>query len=361
MRTSIQNYVINQMRILVFSENFFPDMGGLERNTFTLASTLSELGHEVTVLTGTLKTDDEIYPFKVVRSKSQSTYWAVIKETDLIFINGGIALKVCLAALVLRKKYLPIYIMYNTYLSEKQGFVANLNRVLREYLASKAKLNITLSQYTKELLQSLSPKHAVEILLNPIDGELERIAAQKNGMVKHKIHDLLFAGRMIEGKGIFILIDAIAELKSVRNLKVAFAGEGDDKDALLAYAKEKNVDIAYLGRLNNEQIIEAYLQSKVLVVPSSTHKEGNPLVIAEAISLGLPIIASDQPPMIEAVGNAGYIFKSGRADDLAQKIMQLFNGDNLQDKTKETQVRKQEFSYAKYKTTLNNILLKAAT
>ncbi len=347
------------MRILVFSENFFPNMGGLERNTFTLASTLSALGHEVTVLTGTLRTDNESYPFEVVRSKSQSTYWAVIKQTDLIFINGGIALKICLAALVLRKKYLPIYIMYNTYISEKQGFVANMSMKLRKYLASKATLNISLSQYTKELLQSLSPNHAVEILLNPIDGELERIAAQKSGMSKNKTYDILFAGRMIEGKGIFILIDAISKIKPLLNLKIAFAGEGEDKEALLAYTKERQVDIDYLGRLNNEQIIEAYLQSKVLVVPSSTHKEGNPLVIAEAISLGLPIIASDQPPMIEAVGDAGYIFKSGSADDLAQKIKQLFNPDNLLEKTKATTIRKQEFSYAKYKTTLNSILQKA--
>ena len=347
------------MKVLVFSENFFPDMGGLERNTFTLASTLSALGHDVTVLTGTLRTDSEMYPFKVVRSKSKGTYWSVIKATDLIFINGGIALKVCLAALMMRKKYLPIYIMYNSYLSEQQGFVANINRRLRQFLASKATMNITLSQYTKELLQSLSPHHTVEILLNPIDGELERIAAQKNGMAKHKKYDILFAGRMIEGKGIFILIDAMSKLNAAVPLSLAFAGEGEHKEALLAYAKEKHVNITYLGRLNNEEIIEAYLQSKVLVVPSSTHKEGNPLVIAEAISLGLPIIASDQPPMIEAVGEAGYIFKSGSADDLALKINLLFNGNNLQEKTNETQVRKQEFSYAQYKKTLDNILQKA--
>jgi glycosyltransferase involved in cell wall biosynthesis len=347
------------MRILVFSENFFPDMGGLERNTFTLASTLSTLGHEVTVLTGTLRSDNEIYPFKVVRSKSKVEYFSVIKNSDLIFINGGIALKICLAALVLRKKYLPIYITYNTYISENQSFTAKMALRLRKYLANKAIVNITLSQYTKELLQSLSPNHAVEILLNPIDGELERIAEQKKGLSDNKIFDVLFAGRMIEGKGIFILIDAISKLKSLLNLKIAFAGEGEDKEALLAYAKEQQVEISYLGRLNNEQIIEAYLQSKVLIVPSSTHKEGNPLVIAEAISLGLPIIASDQPPMIEAVGDAGYIFSSGNADDLAQKIKQLFNGNNLQVKTSKTHIRKQAFSYAQYKITLDGILKKA--
>ena len=345
------------MKILVFSENFFPDMGGLERNTFTLASTLSALGHETTVLTGTLRTDDAVYPFDVVRSKDLGTYFSTIQKTDLIFINGGIALKICLFALLLGKKYMPIYITYNSYLSDNQGFKARLNTGLRKYLASKATLNITLSDYTKTLLQTKTPNHAVEILLNPIDGELERIAAEKKRFKIEKTHDILFAGRLIEGKGIFILIEALAKIKMPLN--VAFAGEGDDKDRLLAYAKDKKVPISYLGRLNNEQIIDAYLQSKVLVVPSSTHQEGNPLVIAEAISLNLPVIASNQPPMIEAVGDAGYIFESGNADDLAQKIKDLFSKNNLQEKTDNTLIRKQEFSYANYKTTLNNIVNKA--
>jgi glycosyltransferase involved in cell wall biosynthesis len=341
------------MKILIYTESFFPDMGGLERNTYTIATTLAASGHAVTVLTGTLKTEETRYPFDVVRSRKYAVFFAEIRQTDLIFINGGISMKICVLALLLRKKYMILYANSNLYLRESDRFGTQI----RKFLAEKAALNIALSDYAKNRLKALLNNQKVEKLLNPIDGKLEQIAANKLQNKPNKIYDILFAGRMIEGKGIFILIDALASIKStLKDLKIAFAGEGEHTEKLIAYAKEKNINSAYLGRLDNAELIDAYLQSRVLIVPSSTHIEGNPLVIAEAISLGVPVIASNQDAMIEAVGDAGYIFKSGESNDLADKIKLLFNGQNLLEKTNNTTIRKQEFSYAQYTFSLNKIV-----
>jgi glycosyltransferase involved in cell wall biosynthesis len=341
------------MKILIYTESFFPDMGGLERNTYTLATTLAKLGHETTVLTKTLKSDGIIYPFEVVRSHQYKAFFNAIKQTDLVFINGGISLKICGISLLLHKKYAIIYANSNLYIREND----RLGTKMRQFLAEKAALNIALSDYAKNRLKALLRNQKVEKLLNPIDGKLEQIAANKLQNKPNKIYDILFAGRIIEGKGIFILIDALAAIKPIfKNLKIAFAGEGEHTAKLIEYAKEKDISIAYLGRLDNDDLIDTYLQSKVLIVPSSTHTEGNPLVIAEAISLGVPVIASNQDAMIEAVGEAGYIFKSGESDDLAEKISLLFNELNLLEKTNNTTVRKQEFSYAQYTFCLNNIV-----
>ena len=86
---------------------------------------------------------------------------------------------------------------------------------------------------------------------------------------------------MIDGKGIFHLLEALSNLRPRLNLSLAFAGDGEDRERMLAEAKARQLDVEYLGRLDREQLIGAYLRSKVLVVPSSTHTEGNPLVIAE--------------------------------------------------------------------------------
>jgi glycosyltransferase involved in cell wall biosynthesis len=343
------------MKILIYTESFFPDMGGLERNTYTIATTLVALGHTVTVLTGTLKTDDASYPFDVVRSRNYPAFFSAIRQTDLIFINGGISMKICGLALLLFKKYMILYANSNLYLRENDRFGTRI----RKFLAEKAALNIALSDYAKNRLKALLNNQKVEKLLNPIDGKLEQIAADKLNNKPNKIYDILFAGRMIEGKGIFILIDALASIKStLKDLKIAFAGEGEHTEKLIAYAKEKGINSEYLGRLDNADLIDTYLQSKVLIVPSSTHIEGNPLVIAEAISLGVPVIASNQDAMIEAVGDAGYIFKSGESNDLADKIKLLFSGQNLLEKTNNTTIRKQEFSYAQYTFSLNKIVQK---
>ena len=82
-------------------------MGGLERNTFTLASTLMGMGHTPTILTTTEAQNTEGgYPFQVIRSQAYQTYFSAIWDADLVFINGGMALKISLLAWVLRKKYL---------------------------------------------------------------------------------------------------------------------------------------------------------------------------------------------------------------------------------------------------------------
>jgi glycosyltransferase involved in cell wall biosynthesis len=345
------------MKILIYTQNFLPDMGGLERNTFTLATYLTKIGHNVTVLTETLREDTVSYTFKTVRSRSRNTQLSCVSRADLIFINGGLSMKICAAAWLLRKKYVPIYQTTNLYQRDNTD---GLLDKFRAYIASQATMSVTVSHHAKDVLNQLLPNHTVAALPNPIDAELENIAAQKSKTPLSKIHDLLFAGRLIDGKGIFQLVDALITLRPRLNLTVAFAGEGEHKTQLLDYAKERQLPITYLGRLDRDQLIEAYLQSKVLVVPSSTHTEGNPLVIAEALSLGVPVIASDQAAMVEAVGNAGYVFKRGFADDLAKKIDLLFENGHLEEKKSHTEARKQAFSYQTYTHTLDNILEKIA-
>ena len=344
------------MKILIYTESFFPNMGGLERNTFTLASTLMGMGHTPTILTTTEAQNTEGgYPFQVIRSQAYQTYFSAIRDADLVFINGGMALKISLLAWVLRKKYLIIYQNSHLYLRDNKGLLSLMSTSFRKFMANQAQFNITVSQHAHDVLKGLLSNPNIETLVNPIDAELEAIAVQKSQTPTPKVYDILFAGRIIEGKGIFILIDALKKVQNVLNLNIAFAGKGEHEAHLLKYAAEKQVNIAYLGRLDREELMDIYAQSKVLVVPSSTHIEGNPLVIAEALTLGLPIIASNQPAMIEAVGNAGYTFISGDADDLADKIKLLFNGQ-WTEKQHNTIIRKKEFSYKQYQTRLNAIL-----
>ncbi len=344
-----------KMTILIYTQNFLPDMGGLERNTFTLASALTQRGHDVTVLTETLAEDTVEYPFKTVRSRRRWTQWACIYRADVVFINGGLSLKIGAFAWFLGKKYLPIYQTTNLYQRDNSN---GLLDKFRAFIARKATMSITVSHHAKKVLNQLLPTHTVVALPNPIDAELEIIALQK---MKHPLsinHDLLFAGRLIDGKGIFHLLDALVILTPRRQLSVAFAGEGEHKNDLLAYAEARQLPITYLGRLDREQLIEAYLQSNALVVPSSTHTEGNPLVIAEALSLGVPVIASNQAAMVEAVGDAGYVFERGNANDLAEKIDMLFKDNHLAEKKDNTHARKQAFSYRTYTQTLDTILQK---
>jgi glycosyltransferase involved in cell wall biosynthesis len=171
-----------------------------------------------------------------------------------------------------------------------------------------------------------------------------------------KEYDLLFAGRLIDGKGIFHLLDALKILHPHLPLRVAFAGEGEEKDRLVEVAAKLDLPIKLLGRLDREALILAYRRARVLVVPSSTHTEGNPLVIAEALTCGTPVIASDQGAMVEAIGNAGTTFLRYDAADLARKIEWMFSDDNLSTCTQATKTRLSDFSNETYAERMRDVM-----
>lgn len=329
-------------------------MGGLERNTFTLASSLAKMGHETKVLTETLDEDGgAAYPFATVRSSSPGAFFGCVRWADLVFVNGGLSMKVCTISRFLGRRYVPIYQMSTLFEREGAGW---FSKRARAFMAAGAGMSLTVSHYAKTVLEGLLPGHEVVALPNPIDGELEQIVAQKKGLAADKSYDLLFAGRLIDGKGIFHLLEAVSKLRPSHELTVAFAGDGADRDRLLARAEALGLGIVYLGRLDRERLIDAYQRSRVLVVPSSTHTEGNPLVIAEALSLGVPVIASDQPAMVEAVGEAGLVFKRGSVDDLSEKIGLMFGHGQLEERAGLTFLRKAEFSYERYNERLKGVL-----
>jgi glycosyltransferase involved in cell wall biosynthesis len=98
----------------------------------------------------------------------------------------------------------------------------------------------------------------------------------------------------------------------------------------------KNPFIDYKGSVLKHEVIEMMRQSRALLFPSLWY-EGFPMVILEAISVGLPVIASHIggiPEIIQHQHN-GFLFKPGKVDDLYQLINQTG-----QDKKAYIQVRK---------------------
>ncbi len=329
-------------------------MGGLERNTYSLAMAIKEEGYDVTLFTGTLAKTIEPLPFQVIRSKSKLQLASYISKNDYVLINGGLSLKVCLPAFLRGRKYGVIYQMSSIYLRQGTGVFNRISNDIRRFFADYAVANICVSNYAATLLNLWRTK--VFVLPNPIDKELE-IFAQNGSTKSLKEYDILFAGRLIAGKGIFLLIDALSKLKP-REFIVSYAGEGDEEQELKAYAKEKSIKVNFLGRLEKHHLMDVYRKAKVLVVPSTTHIEGSPLVIAEALTMGVPVIASDQPAMIEAVGSSGLIFKSFDSDDLSDKILFLFdNYGHLKQLTENCKERAIEFSSKNYRRKLREILL----
>jgi glycosyltransferase involved in cell wall biosynthesis len=137
------------------------------------------------------------------------------------------------------------------------------------------------------------------------------IGARKGGYV-------LFVGRLSPEKGIETLLSAWEGVEGGRALKII--GDGPLADGVRSRsARLAGVD--FVGRQSHEQVLAAMQNAELLVFPS-LWPEGFPLVIAEAMASGLPVLCGDfgGPASLISPGATGIHFRSGDPADLTSKL-----------------------------------------
>ena len=132
----------------------------------------------------------------------------------------------------------------------------------------------------------------------------------------------LFVGRLSPEKGGSTLVDAFRGEAA----ELTIVGDGPDRQRL---EEASSSNITFTGHLNEAAVAEKMSQACALIVPSMWY-EGFPLVVAEALAHGLPIIASRIGGLSEVVANsAGYLFTPGSASELKACVSQLHKRSEL--------------------------------
>lgn len=154
---------------------------------------------------------------------------------------------------------------------------------------------------------------------------------------------LVCVGRLSPEKGQAGLLEAFAELRGRhRDLELRLVGSGPDRQALEALAADLGVSdrITFLGRLTETDTLAEIARSDILVLPS--FMEGLPIVLMEAMALGVPVVASRVAgiPELVADGTGGLLFTPSRWDELALCIERLLTDDALRDSIVEQGKRK---------------------
>ncbi len=138
---------------------------------------------------------------------------------------------------------------------------------------------------------------------------------------------VLFFGRLVEEKGVSLLIEAMAGVPA----RCLIIGDGPGKEALRALAAQRpTARVRFLGHQPYGVLQKAVLRSSLVVVPSLWY-ENNPFSIIESFSLGVPVVAARIGGIPELVidRETGMLFTAGRSDELREKITLLLGDPGL--------------------------------
>lgn len=127
-----------------------------------------------------------------------------------------------------------------------------------------------------------------------------------------------------------LLLEAAAT-PSLRELHLAFVGEGRREPALRATARERGLDerVHWLGvRDDVDRLLPAL---DILVLPSHPKVETFPLCVLEAMGAGLPVVATQVGSLDEMVvdGSTGRLVSPGDAEALSGALRELLGDEAL--------------------------------
>jgi len=131
---------------------------------------------------------------------------------------------------------------------------------------------------------------------------------------------ILFIGRLIEIKGVRVLLAAAKKLSS--KYQVVIAGDGELRSEVERAAKRSEGKVLFVGRVNSTQAARYYQAADAVVVPS-THDEGFGRVILEALSTGTPVIGANRGAIPEAMDKSVGRIIEVNEQNLVQAIISL--------------------------------------
>lgn len=136
-----------------------------------------------------------------------------------------------------------------------------------------------------------------------------------------------YVGRMLPGKGVNILGDALSQLKT-ENWKLLVVGDGSERAPFeRILAQHGLIDQAeFTGAVSYSAVPPLFQKIDILVVPTETTKrirEQFGRVIVEAMASGVPVIGSTCGAIPEVIDAAGLVFPEGDAVALAQALRKL--------------------------------------
>jgi glycosyltransferase involved in cell wall biosynthesis len=207
-----------------------------------------------------------------------------------------------------------------------------------------AEVHLFVSNYLKDLLSGESAKLASEprqvlydgLPMGSVRSDTDRRKARAKLGIAQESRLVLFAGQVIERKGVKELLDAWKKIDSEKyQAQLVLIGDDIQNDGayrkqMQTYASSEGIDATFMGFQRN---VPEWLQAAdIAVVPSREEPLGNATL--EAMATGLPVIgtlAGGIPEMIQTE-QTGLLVQVNDPDGLANALQRLLEDPGLAQK-----------------------------
>jgi glycosyltransferase involved in cell wall biosynthesis len=374
------------LKILFLTQYFPPEVGAPQNRLFELAIRLKKKGADILVLTampnypqmkvheeykGKCRYYEEMNGLKVYRSwifVSQrrsiffrllnyfsfvwSSFWAGwfrLRKFDYIFCESP-PLFLGISAYLL-KKLKGAKLIFNVSdlwpeSAEKLGLVTNktflnISTKLEEFLYKKSEVITGQTQGIVSNISSRFPGKKVYWLPNGVDVDYYNPDFIKTDWRKeNKFHDddfiLIYAGIIGHAQGLEVILHAANLLRNERDIKFIILGSGPEREKLINLKTEMNLDnVLFLETILKKDMSSIIKAVDVSIIPLrkiDLFKGAIPSKIFESLAMKKPALLGVEGEAKELFidqGKCGLFFEPENAEDLSEKILELYSNNEL--------------------------------
>jgi glycosyltransferase involved in cell wall biosynthesis len=324
-----------------------PHIGGVELRVKELSERLAANGYEIDVLTSSIGSKRRT----ITRKNLKVTYLPSIEVAHTPIMP---TLLWRLVRIDKTKSIIHVYVA-QVFLPEIVALIAKLRKI--PYIADfemdterSGKMGVFLPIHKKLILGPVLRNAAKVIVLSD---DYINIAVNKYGVSKNNIsvissgtsfeikykHNfkqrfpvrILFVGRFADQKNPILLLQAMSLIaKTSANVELVMVGDGELRPEIESYIADNNLGsrVKLLGFLTGEKLEKQYEQSDIFVLPSRAESFG--IVLIEAMSKGLPIVATDITAVRNTVKNRqNGLLVSQDPESIVEAIQELVNNKKL--------------------------------
>ena len=249
-----------------------------------------------------------------------------IKEQNITVIqcHSGKYILLCIALKRLTGAKLVFY---------KHNVVKAKTDMYHRWIQSKVDAFICVSKkvYDAQITPSIASKY--HLVYNGINTHRFPVLSDSNSSISNKPFIVGYAGRIIENKGIFELLDAIRVIHTnTKDIRLVICGDGKpaDIERMNWYINQYQMAeyVQYVGF--QKDMNQWYRSIHCLVAPSKV-QEAFGLVLCEAMYCKVPVITSTSGAQAEIIENGvcGILIDTVNSESISEAIQGLMNNDAL--------------------------------